>query len=63
MDCRLCGGRGHIQSRCPDTWRRYHATTTPNIGEEMNIFYVKCKFRRECDFRLEIILKSQQLYI
>ena len=28
MDCRLCGGRGHIQSQCPDTWRRYHSTTT-----------------------------------
>jgi hypothetical protein len=32
MDCRLCGGRGHIQSQCPDIWRRYHATTTPNQG-------------------------------
>lgn len=26
MQCRLCGGCGHIQSKCPDTWRRYHAT-------------------------------------
>lgn len=26
MDCRLCGGRGHIQNQCSDIWRRYHAT-------------------------------------
>ncbi len=29
MVCRLCGGRGHIQSHCADHWRRYHATTSP----------------------------------
>ena len=51
MDCRLCGGRGHIQSRCPDTWRRYHATTTPNIGEEMK----KSFFLREMQIYKSVI--------
>ena len=32
IDCRLCGGRGHIQAHCPDTWRRYHATLSANKG-------------------------------
>ena len=32
MDCRLCGGRGHIQSHCPDTWRRFHASTSAKAG-------------------------------
>lgn len=33
MDCRNCGGRGHIQSGCPDIWRRYHATTDATQGQ------------------------------
>jgi len=32
MDCRQCGGRGHIQSHCPDNWRRYHASTSAKAG-------------------------------
>ena len=40
MDCRLCGGRGHIQSRCPDTWRRYHATLSPNTGKILLLSWV-----------------------
>ena len=25
--CRTCGFPGHVARDCPDTWRRYHATT------------------------------------
>ena len=49
MDCRLCGGRGHIQAHCPDTWRRFHATTTssgsivaPNIDVHLPPHQVWC---------------------
>ena len=66
MDCRLCGGRGHIQSRCPDTWRRYHATTTPNTGEEMKKSFFAWNANAniyECDFRLKIMLTPTVEYL